>query len=252
MPTKLSAAIIALNEEKKLPDCLKSVAFVDEIIVIDSGSTDGTRQVAEDLGARVFDRKFDNFSAQKNAAIEKTTGDWILLIDADERVTPELEAAIVQAVNKSDGIAAYHLTRINRIFGGLLRHGASGLDQPVRLIRRGCAQYEGLVHEQLAVNGATGFLEGELHHITYQTLDDYYKKFNLFSTLDAQEMLRRKGKKPSFVLMMLRPGFEFVFYYFLKLGFLDGWRGFLYQVLSSYYVFIKYAKAREIFENDQN
>lgn len=252
MAIKLSAAIIALNEEQKLPDCLKSIEFVDEIIVIDSGSTDQTRQVAEAHRAQVFDRRFDNFSAQKNAAIEKTTGDWILLIDADERVTPELKEAILQAVQTPGSAAAFRLTRINQIFGGLLRHGASGLDQPIRLIQRGRARYEGLVHEQLQVDGSVGTLQGDLHHITYQTLDEYYRKFNLFSTLDAQEMLRRRGKKPSFWAMMLRPGLEFGFYYFLKLGFLDGWKGFLYQILSSYYVFIKYAKAREMFESDQN
>jgi glycosyltransferase involved in cell wall biosynthesis len=253
MAHKLSAAIIAFNEEAKLSACLSSLNFVDEICLLDSGSTDKTREIAESFGAIVEIRHFDNFSSQKNAAISSTHGDWILLIDADERVTPELQQSILNIVENIETTkhSAFRLNRLNQIFGGKIRYGASGIDQPIRLIRRGKAHYEGLVHEQLEVSGSIGLLTGELTHITYQTLDDYYKKFNLFSTLDAKEMLRRKDRIPSFGMMILRPWLEFFYYYIIKRGFLDGYRGFLYQVLSSYYVFIKYAKIRELAFTDK-
>lgn len=248
MAPKLSAAIITLNEARKLPDCLASLDFVDEIGIVDSGSTDQTKQIAISQGALFKEKKFENFADQKNAAMDFVNGEWVLFIDADERITQELKNSILKVIGEKDANAAYRLTRVNQIFGGVMRHGASGVDQPIRLIKKGAARYEGLVHEQLKVTGSTGLLSGELFHQTYQTLDEYYSKFNLFSSLDAEEMLKRKAGKPSMLVMLLRPWIEFVLYYFIKLGFLDGWRGFLYQVLSSYYTFIKFAKARELYD----
>lgn len=249
---KISVAIITLNEEEKLPDCLKSLDFADEIVLVDSGSRDNTKTIAESFGAKVHYRTFDNFANQKNAAIELCEGEWIFLIDADERVTQKLAEEIKNAAASENEFVAYQITRLNHIFGGKIRHGASGSDQPVRLIKNGHARYQGLVHEQIKAEGPVGQIDAELEHITYQTLDEYYRKFNLFSTLDAQEMLRKKPKKPGIAIMLIRPWAEFFIYYIMKLGFLDGWRGFLYQVISSYYVFIKYAKAREIYENEQS
>ncbi|MEI7751870.1 MAG: glycosyltransferase family 2 protein [Candidatus Omnitrophota bacterium] len=241
---KLSAVLITLNEERKLPGCLSHLDFADEIIVVDSFSKDQTVQLAEQSGAKVVQRAFDSFSGQKNHGIQMAKGEWILLIDADEIVTPALRDEIQLAIRSQEHRSAFTLRRVNKIFGGVLRHGASGEDHPIRLVRNGKGFFEGLVHEKLRVEGELGALRGELTHITYQTLDEYFSKFNQFSTLDAQEFLRQKGEPPSWLQILVRPAAEFVFYYIVKAGFLDGWRGFQYQVLSSFYVFIKYAKAR--------
>ncbi len=247
---KLSAAIIAYNEESKLADCLRSIDFVDEIVLVDSGSSDKTVSIAEQFKARVAQRKLDDFSSQKNYAISLTQGEWIFLIDADERVTPELKESILKAVKAPGKFSAFKMTRLNHIFGRTLKHGASGHDQPVRLLKKGAGQYHGLVHEELKINGETGTLQGTMIHITSQTLKDYFAKFEKYTTLDARERLRRNWKKPSLFNLLFRPFLEFFYFYILRLGFLDGWAGFQYQWLSSYYKYTCYAKARHYFESN--
>ncbi|MFH1800868.1 MAG: glycosyltransferase family 2 protein [Candidatus Omnitrophota bacterium] len=242
----LSAVLITLNEERKLPECLRRLAFADEIVVVDSCSEDQTVQIAEKAGAKVFQRTFDSFSGQKNYGIQMAGGDWILLIDADELVTPELRDEILSAIRSQEYRSAFTLRRVNQIFGAVLRHGASGEDHPIRLVRKGAGVFEGLVHEKLRIEGEIGDLRGELTHITYQTLEEYFLKFNQFSSLDAREFLRQERKPPSWLQILVKPAAEFFFYYIVKAGFLDGWPGFQYQVLSSFYVFIKHAKAKNL------
>ncbi len=248
---KISAVLITFNEERKLPDCLKSLDFADEIVILDSFSTDRTLSVAAEFNARVEQRKLDDFSSQKNHAMGMARGEWLLLIDADERVTPELRASILENIQNPGRFSAFRLTRRNHIFGGPLRHGASGTDTPIRLLRRNAGRFEGLVHERLEIQGETGELKGELTHITYQTLKDYFLKFPLFTTLDAKEWLAREKKKPSLARLLLHPVHNFIYQYFLRLGFLDGWPGLQYQVLSSYYLFVRYRKAAWFFDHPE-
>ncbi len=242
----LSAVLIACNEEKKIQACLDSLQFADEIVLVDSGSHDRTPEIARKANARVFTRLLDNFAAQRNHAMSLAEGEWILFIDADERVPMELRVEIEKTIRDPDAADGYTVFRINQIFGGPLLHGASGKDSPLRLVRRSKGKWEGLVHEKLHVNGRVGALRGELEHVTYQKLDEYFGKFNLFTTLDAREMIRRGHPIPGWFKILLRPWAEFIYYYILRGGFLDGSRGFIYQVLSSFYIFIKYLKMREL------
>lgn len=243
---RLSAVLITCNEEKKVGECLESIAFADEIVVVDSGSHDRTSEIVKSRGARFFTRILDDFASQRNFALQQAAGDWILFIDADERVSPQLREQIQAAVSGDEGLHGYTLHRINHIFGGPMRFGAHQSDRPMRLVRRGKGRWEGLVHERLVIEGPSGALNGELKHVTYQSLEEYFSKFNLFTTLDAREMIRSGQPLPARWKTLLRPAAEFVYYYFLRQGFRDGWRGFQYQVLSSLYIFVKHVKAHEL------
>ena len=244
MIIKLSTVIIAYNEEQKLGECLKSVSFSDEIIVVDSNSTDRTKEIAEEANVRVYVRSFDDYSSQKNYAMSLAKGEWILSIDADERVTEELQSEIKKAIAVESDCAGYNLTRQNFIFGGRMRYGASLTDLQLRLIRKGKGLFHGLMHERIQPEGPVGTLKAPLIHITYQTLDEYYAKFNRGSSLDARELLRQ-NKKINWFTALTKPIVHFVYFYFFKLGFLDGIRGLVYQILSSHYVFVKDVKAME-------
>ncbi len=243
---KLSVALITWNEETRIADCLKSVEFADEIVVVDSFSTDRTKELAEQSGARCYLRPFDNFSAQKNFAIEQTTGDWILLIDADERVSPALQSEIAQTIHQAEALEGYYLRRENYIFSGRMRYSASLQDRQLRLIKKNKGRFEGLIHERVRVDGAVGTLTHPLLHYSSQTLEDYFKRFNLYTSLEARQIFKR-GIKPNAWHFFLKPAFQFFYFYIFRLGFLDGLRGLQYQLLSSFYTFVKYAKADELF-----
>lgn len=243
---RLTLAVITLNEEKMLPDCLRSAAFADEIVVVDSGSADRTREIASARGAKVSVRPFDDFAGQKNAAIDLAAGEWILLLDADERVTPELEASIRKAVSDPASPDGFLVTRENHLFGGRLRFGANGRDEQLRLVRKGKGRFEGLVHERVSVAGTPGRLKGLLVHYSSESVAEYRKKLPLFSSLDAEQAWRR-GERPTFFRSYLKPPLAFVYYYFGRLGLLDGRRGLTYQVLAAHYLFSKYARLRKLY-----
>ena len=242
----LSVVIITKNEEKKLGECLASVPFAGEIIVVDDFSTDATEEVAAHYGARFVHHVFENFAAQKNYALSLAQGDWCLQLDADERVTPELAASILETLARPDACDGYFLMRENFIFGGPMRHGANGRDWQLRLVRRGRGRFEGVVHERIVLASEPGRLQGVLRHYSYQTLHDYFLKFPLFTDLDAQKVFR-EGKKPGLAHLLIKPPLDFAYFYFFKLGFLDGLRGLLYQLLAAYYIFTKHRKARRLF-----
>ncbi len=222
-----------------LADCLRSAAFAGEIIVVDSGSADRTREIADAHGARVSTRTFDNFANQKNAAIDLATRDWILLLDADERVTPELEASIRAVIADPASPDGFFVRRENHLFGGRLRFGANAHDEQLRLVRRSKGRFEGLVHERVRTAGAPGRLAGTLIHYSSQTVAEYREKLPLFSSLDAEQAWKR-GERPTFFRSYLKAPAAFVYYYFFKLGFLDGFRGLTYQILATNYLFEKF------------
>lgn len=242
----LSAVLIACNEEKRIQACLDTLQFADEVIVIDSGSHDRTPEIARKAGARVFTRLLDNFSAQRNYAMSLAEGQWVIFIDADERITLELRVLIEKTIRDPAACDGYTILRINHILGGPMLHGANSEDHPLRLVKKGKGEWQGLVHEKLVVNGTVGALTRELQHVTTQSLEEYFAKFNLYTTLDAREMLRKGQKVPGWLTILFRPWAEFVYYYFIRRGFLDGSRGFVFQVLSSFYLFVKYLKVREL------
>lgn len=250
MPTKLSAAIITRNEARNIADCLQSLAFVDEIVILDSGSTDATAEIAERFPVRFLSRPFDNFSAQKNAAMAQTTGEWILLIDADERVTAELAAEINRTL-ENPACDGYWLRRNNFIFGHQMRYGASSKDFQLRLVRRNKGLFEGLVHERIQLHGKSGFLTAPLEHYSTRNLEDYFRRFAPYTALEA-EKIHHQGIRPNAVHILLKPVWDFIYFYFFRLGFLDGLAGLQYQILSSFYISVKYMKALELFKKDSH
>ncbi len=243
---KISLAVITRNEEVKLRECLDSVPFADEVVVVDSGSTDRTCEIAAAAGAVVYSRPFEDFSSQKNFAMEKTRGEWVLLLDADERLSPGLQSEIQKTIANPRALDGYFLRRDNYLFGGRMRFGANASDWQLRLIRSKKGRFEGVVHERIVLEGKASRLQKPLMHYSTRTLAEYKTKFALFCPLDA-ERLWKEGKKPTFYHLLIKPLLEFVYFYFVKFGFLDGSRGLLYQVLSTRYLYAKYWRASQLF-----
>jgi len=244
----LSVVIVTLNEEANLSRTLASVAWADEVIVLDSGSTDRTREVAESFHARFYLEPWKGFAAQKNAALAKATGDWVLSLDADEEVEPALAGEIREAVAANPSIEGFWIPRKNFFLGRWMRHGGFYPDPKLRLFRRGAARFEDrLVHEDAHVAGATARLRHNLLHHAYPTLDDYLEHMNRYSSLGAQMLVDQRGRVGfSFVSIVTRPLLTFVYNYFLRLGFLDGREGLLVHLNHARYVSWKYAKAWEL------
>ncbi|MBI3252147.1 MAG: glycosyltransferase family 2 protein [Candidatus Omnitrophica bacterium] len=236
----LSAVLITRNEEDKIGSCLKNLSFCDEIIVVDSGSTDGTVAGAERHGARVVVKPFVDFASQKNFAVAQARGEWILSVDADEIVTPALREEIRGCLERPSA-AAYSLVRRNFIFGKRLRFGGSGHDEPVRLFRKGRARFEGLVHETLRVDGAVGRLTAPLLHYSTADVRSFFRKLSLYAELEARSLVRGKAGMPLSSRGLWKPVGRFSQRYFIWGGFLDGAPGFIFAVLSGYYEFVREA-----------
>jgi len=248
----LAVCVITRDEEDRIGECLASVAFADEILVVDSGSTDRTVAIARERGARVVVRDWPGYAAQKNFAQEQVAAAWVLSIDADERVTPELARQIRGLIAAApDGIAGASVPRRTWYLGRWIRHGGWYPDRKVRLARRGRGRWEGEhVHERLAVEGAVRALDGDLLHFTYRGIADHLLTIDRFTTAAARAMAAR-GARGAAVGMLVQPPLKFLKMYLLKAGFLDGLPGFIVAVLGSYYVFLKYAKLWELRRNAQ-
>jgi glycosyltransferase involved in cell wall biosynthesis len=242
---RLSVTVIAWNEEARLRDCLESVSWADEIIVIDAESTDKTAQLAREFTDKVWVRPWPGFAIQKNFALEQATGDWILSLDADERVSPELRERI-RRILMTDGPAdGYSIPRKNFFWGAWVRHGGLYPDYQLRFFRHGAGRFvESVVHESVAVQGHVEALAEPLFHHSYRGLEDFVARSNRYSSLAADE-LTRGGHRPRWADLTLRPFARFFSMYVVKMGFLDGWRGFVLAVLYGNYVFLRMAKAWE-------
>jgi len=255
MPKSLSVVLITHNEAANLPRTLASVrlilAIAQEVIVVDSGSTDTTVQIARDFGARVFDEPWKGFAGQKNSAIGHATCDWVLSLDADEEISPQL-ARDIQAVLAGDPpFAAYRIPRLNHFLGRPLHHGGYWPDPKLRLFRRGTARFkERPVHETLHSDGPIGQLSGHLIHHCYPTMDEYIEHMNRYSTAGAQMLVAsgRVGTAWTWLFWngVLNPAATFVYNYFVRLGFLDGREGLLQHANHSVYLHWKFAKAWHI------
>jgi glycosyltransferase involved in cell wall biosynthesis len=243
---KLSVVTLALNEERNIEACLESVRWADEILVVDSGSTDRTVELARKHTPHVVTLPWLGYGATKNRALDLVHGDWVLWLDADERVTPELEQEI-RTVLSSGGRqhAAYAVARRAYFLGRWIRHSGWYPSRVTRLFRRSAGRFtEKNVHEELVVDGSVGLLQGDLLHFTDPDLHHYFVKFNRYTSLAAED-LDRAGRRWSAADLLLRPGFQFFKMYVLRRGFLDGMEGFILGVVSAAYVFVKYAKLRE-------
>ena len=221
---RLAVVILTKNEEKHIAACMASAAFADEILVIDSGST----------------MTDEGFAGQRNFALTQTQADWVLYLDADERITPEL-AAEIESVIQADKQACYAVKRWNIIFGQKMKHGDHGPDWCLRLFPRMQVRWDGVVHESPLTKLPQLKLAGAMHHYTYTDWVRYFDKFNQYTTLMARRMLDH-GKRASFTDILLHPAFAFIRFYILRLGFLDGKQGFIFAVNHYFYTMIKYVK----------
>ncbi len=234
----LSIAIITKNEEQNLEDCLKSVSWADEIVLIDSGSTDRTVEIAKRFNAKTYDIPFVNFSAQKNAALERCTGDWIFLIDADERMTPEL-AREIKSLSELEPEAVYAVKRTTLFFGKPLRFSGTQKDWPIRLFPKNKARFTQPVHETVETTLPVRHLHSTLAHLTTKNLAQYRQKIDKYVPLEV-EVLRKRNRRSLFSDTILRPPAQFANLYFIQAGVLDGITGLQYAGLSAYYTFLKY------------
>ena len=242
---RLSVAIIAWNEEERLRPCLESVQWADEILVVDAESTDKTVPLAREFTERIWTRPWPGFAAQKNFALDQATGDWVLSLDADERVTPALRERILRVLEQDSPTMGYRLPRQNIFWGAWVRHGGLYPDYQLRLFRRGAGRFvANAVHESVQVGGPVERLREPLLHHSYRSLEDFAERSNRYSTLAAQDWLAR-GRPARLADLIFRPLGRFVSMYIMRLGFLDGWRGFVLAVLYADYVFLRMAKAWE-------
>ncbi|MCK9283038.1 MAG: glycosyltransferase family 2 protein [Rhodocyclaceae bacterium] len=237
----LSAVLITLNAASQLADCLRSLAFCDEIVVVDSGSGDGTAELAEQLGARVVESEWRGFGLQKQFAVSQARNDWVLCVDADERVSPQLAAAIAAAL-AAPTCGAYRFPRCNRFMGRYLRHGEGYPDWSLRLFRRDRARWsDDAVHEKVLTEVVVGDLCGDLLHDSAESLDSYLGKQNRYTTLAAEAALKQ-GRRATAGKLLLSPLFRFIKFYFLRRGFLDGLPGLVHILIGCQNSFAKYAK----------
>ena len=245
--SRLTVITLTLNEAGNIGECLESVRWADEIVIVDSGSTDGTLETARRYTGKVFTIAWPGYGAARNLALSKATGEWILWLDADERVTPELGEEIRGIVRGGEpGVAGYAVARRAYFLGRWIRHCGWYPSRVVRLFRKDRGQFtETRVHERLQLDGEVRESRHDLLHFTDPNLHHYLAKFNRYTTLGAED-LHAAGRRFHLRDLLLRPPFQFIKMYLLRLGFLDGLQGFLLSVLSSVYTFTKYAKLWEI------
>lgn len=246
----LSVCIITLNEETNIVRTLASVKDIaDEIIVVDSGSTDQTVPLAQAHGAKVFTEPWKGFAAQKNSSLAKATCDWILSLDADEEVSPELAGSIKSLLTSGTApqFAGYTMNRRNLYMKRWIKHSGYYPDPKLRLIKRGAAEFElRAVHEDMKMAGPLGHLEGDMIHHAYPTLESFIEHANRYSTLGAQMVVEKHPVGFSFINIVLRPMVRFLYSYIFRAGFLDGREGLLVLMTHAAYVSWKYAKAWEM------
>ena len=244
MRQTISCAIVVFNEERNIREALDSVAWMDEIIAVDSYSTDKTVEICREYTPHVFQRKWNGFGEQKNSAIDRAISDWVFILDADERVSDDLRAEIQRVLETSTpaGPVAYSLPRKNYYYGKWIRWGGVYPDYQLRLFRRGVGRLDDSEpHNRFVFEGLHGDLTHALDHYTERTIEDHFKKFNNFTTLAARE--RGKTKKTvRWSDLTIRPLFTFWKYYVRRQAFRDGVHGLIISVFASMYTFVKYAK----------
>lgn len=240
----ISVVIVTKNEEGNIEDALKSVADADEIIVVDSFSTDRTVEICRKYTEKVYRHQWQGFARQKQTAVDYTKGPWVMILDADERVSPELKAEIVQKI--AEGCHnGFYLPRENYFLNRWIRHSGWWPDSTLRLFRKESGKLEPReVHEKVVVSGSTGYLTNPLKHYTYRSISDFVERMQRYSTLAAREIIKKSGRA-GVLSLTLRPPATFIKMYFLRRGFLDGMHGLVLALLYSCYTFLKYAKTWE-------
>lgn len=242
----ISAVIITKNEEANLRRCLESVKWVDEIVIIDSQSTDSTLEIAKEYTAKLYSPPWRGFGPAKKEGVARASGDWILSIDADEEVTPELADEIGRVIGSDRALMGYFISRKTKFLDRWILHCGWYPDIVLRLFQKQAGDFdEAMVHEKVHVKGWTGLLQSELRHYSFPSLEHYLQKSNLYTSLGAQEAFR-KGDRANGFDIVIKPPVSFIKHYILKQGFRDGLEGFIISTLSAVAVLVKNAKLREL------
>jgi glycosyltransferase involved in cell wall biosynthesis len=242
----LSVVVPAFNEAPRIGACLESVRWADEVLVVDAFSTDGTVEAARKLATRVLQHEYVNSAAQKNWTIPQAAHRWILVVDADETVSPQLASEIRAVMERGPDCDGYVIRRVNHFHGKPVRHGGWGRDRVLRLFNREKARYqEKRVHAEVEVAGTVSELEHPLLHDTFRGFGDYLKKIDRYTRWGAED-LHRQGRRAGPADLLLRPAGRFAKRYLLQAGFLDGVEGLLISGLDTYSVFLKYARLWEM------
>jgi len=246
-PWKLSACIITRDEADRIGACLESLLVADEVVVVDSGSTDDTREICRARGAVVVERAWPGHVEQKNHAVQCASHDWVVCLDADERLSPELQASIRALKERDPGpVRGYLLNRHTEYLGKWINHGGWYPQWRLRLFNRDAGGWTGVnPHDRVEVEGPTARLEGDLLHHTYRDLRDHLRTLDNFTTIAARAR-HAQGRRFSTTAMVLGPAWRFFRMYLLRLGFLDGLPGLVMAIMASYYVFLKHAKLLEL------
>ena len=241
--TAITACIITFNEADRIGACLEALRFCDEIVVVDSHSSDDTRAIAARLGARVIERDWPGYRSQKQFATDAAGHDWVLCVDADERVTPALRAQIeTLRAGGFAGASGWTIPRLTDYFGRFLRHGNAWPDRQIRLYDRRAARWVGYeVHEKIAVTGAVAALSGALEHFAYRNFDDHLARTDRYAALMAAE-LYRAGRRCGVLPVVFNPAWRLFRGLIIKGGLLDGWRGLMFHIVEAGYVRRKYLR----------
>jgi glycosyltransferase involved in cell wall biosynthesis len=240
----VSVVIVTKNEEINIEDALKSVKDAKEIIVVDSFSADETVEICKQFTDKVYQLEWQGFARQKQRAVDYAEGPWVLILDADERITPELKTEIMVNISNTD-CNGFYIPRENYFIGKWIRHSGWWPDNTLRLFKKDRGHLEPReVHEKVVVEGSTGYLKNPLKHYTYRSVSDFIERMERYSTLSAREIRKNSGRAGLFSFTV-KPLATFIKMYLLRMGFLDGTRGLMLAILYSYYTFLKYAKTWE-------
>jgi len=249
---KISATVITLNEESNIQRALESLAWADEIIVVDSGSTDKTVDIAHRFTDRVVIKEWPGYSAQKNFAAAQARNDWIFSLDADEELSPALIRELAGLQDSDSRLAGYEMPRLCQYMGRWIKHSGWYPDYKLRLYNRNAGCFKGdFVHESVKVSGEVGRLQGQLFHYTVRSASEHHQRMDRYTTLAAEEM-HDKGKRASAAALMLSPAASFFRSYVLRAGFLDGVPGLAIACFAAHYAFLKNLKLWELEQNVTN
>lgn len=254
----VSAFVICFNEEDTIADCLKSLAFCDEVLVVDSFSTDRTVEIAESLGAQVIQRKWSGYRDQKAFGLSAVKNEWVINLDADERISEELRSNIIAVLEKEfksnrtgerltndKQIVGYYMNRVVYYLGRWWRSGGWYPEYRLRFFKRSHVTWGGVEpHEKPIVNGETATLAGEIQHFTYKNMDEQFERLHNFSSIAAEEEFKRGGSA-SLVSLLFNPLVRTLKFYFIKRGYREGRAGLIVALAEGYYTFMKYAKLWE-------